>query len=416
MTVNVKHSHPKTIIQNAAGAADSRWPTGVTASSSVVPQTLLVSAGVATNQAVGSPTVAEAGQGVSANNLIGESTAMSHGQSWILSADQISFGTKPAQAPAKYDPCDGAVDSASALLDIWDYAKGYPEIVYKNSTYRSVDPPHPRMAGFMVGGMTSSPGSNVHVTVIDAFSVSAYPADRYWSLWRRADPAWISHSSGTNCGGDSQYKPWQLDAGLPLPQGDTAGEYMGVGTQGVDDGVCFNGGSAPPWTSKWNWQNWQGTATGDSVNIVTAWVHHEIEIRIDPTNGFCRAWEIHPQQNGRHQLTGFSGDTSLGITVGQLPKLFHQKNNDFIRDKAHENYMYYADLMVDSGFNRVVIGNSSVYASCTHLVPQPYTSWSASAVTLTVDLGTLTSGTNYLYFVDETGVVGGPLTIQATSA
>jgi hypothetical protein len=112
MTVNVKHSHPKTIIQNAAGAADSRWPTGVTASSSVVPQTLLVSAGVATNQAIGSPSVSIAGFSAEAGFTV--TGTFADGQTLTITDTSARFGTKTNAKPYFWWKADDGVSDASA--------------------------------------------------------------------------------------------------------------------------------------------------------------------------------------------------------------------------------------------------------------------------------------------------------------
>lgn len=81
---------------------------------------------------------------------------------------------------------------------------------------------------------------------------------------------------------------------------------------------------------------------------------------------------------------------------------------------SQENRVWVDDVYVDTTWARVMVGNASSYAACTHLVPQIPMSWSNTSITITAHRGALQRiDTPYLYVIDEHGSVnagGLPLT------
>ena len=67
---------------------------------------------------------------------------------------------------------------------------------------------------------------------------------------------------------------------------------------------------------------------------------------------------------------------------------------------------FYDDVYIDYTRARVVLGNNSVYASCTYFEAQVPTAWSASSTTIDFNQGSFASeDTAYLYLIDENGTV-----------
>lgn len=81
---------------------------------------------------------------------------------------------------------------------------------------------------------------------------------------------------------------------------------------------------------------------------------------------------------------------------------------------SDNNRVWVDDVYVDTTWARVMVGNASTYATCTHLVPQIPISWSGTSISVSAHLGALRRiDTAYVYVVDENGAVnatGRPLT------
>lgn len=65
--------------------------------------------------------------------------------------------------------------------------------------------------------------------------------------------------------------------------------------------------------------------------------------------------------------------------------------------------IYYDDIYIDNVWNRVEIGNNSVYANCTQREIQIPTAWSTSEITVTVNQGAFSNGIAYLFVIDSNG-------------
>lgn len=91
----------------------------------------------------------------------------------------------------------------------------------------------------------------------------------------------------------------------------------------------------------------------------------------------------------------------------------HQDNtNDGVRNGA----MYMSDIMIDSGYNRVVLSDNAVCTSARHQETQPYSAWPSDDgnLTITLNRGTFpASGTAWLHLYDASDVcsAGYPVTL-----
>ena len=66
---------------------------------------------------------------------------------------------------------------------------------------------------------------------------------------------------------------------------------------------------------------------------------------------------------------------------------------------------YWDDVYMDNSWARVEIGDASTYANCTHREMQIPTAWSTSSISIDVNQGSMSTGTAYLYVVDDDGAV-----------
>lgn len=369
-----------------------------------------------TNVAVGSPST------FSENNLSLSAGVISHGSSYVLSANGISFGTKPAQTPFLYDDCGG-----SDITTLWDWAYGDVTPSYKTTTFRGVDPPNTRMAG-MIAGARSSLDSKLTVQVAKTIPVSSFPHDIFATWYISCDPLWADAGGTWAPANDKQFKPLWLDAlnGSQTTPEDAffnapySYQYVGCGNASPG-GIVSSNPTNPDFVDDFSWRGPQdggwdyalSSGPNDAVNLIGRWVRYDLEWRISNTVGYFNMHETHPLHSGRVLMieTDQNGDTvwnasaPIDVVIG---------TNAYIRNEGDNNYMYYADLFIDHGMNRVMLGNANTLAACTVLEPQPYTAWSTTSITLTANLGGLSTGTVYMYFVDDTGVVGGPLTLTAS--
>ena len=61
------------------------------------------------------------------------------------------------------------------------------------------------------------------------------------------------------------------------------------------------------------------------------------------------------------------------------------------------------DVYISSSRARVEVGDNATWANCTHREIQLQTAWSTSSITVTVNQGSFSTGTAYLFVIDENG-------------
>lgn len=74
-------------------------------------------------------------------------------------------------------------------------------------------------------------------------------------------------------------------------------------------------------------------------------------------------------------------------------------------DYDTDGNIWLSDIYMDDTRKRFELGNNATYNSCTIREIQIPTSWSDTAVTVDVNQGLLSTGTNYLFFIDDDGSV-----------
>jgi len=82
-----------------------------------------------------------------------------------------------------------------------------------------------------------------------------------------------------------------------------------------------------------------------------------------------------------------------------------------------DNFRYFADIYIDTTWQRVVIGDNQTYTNCTKREVQIPTAWATGEIAITVNQASFSSGTAYLFVVDSDGSVssGHEITIGNTT-
>ena len=115
-------------------------------------------------------------------------------------------------------------------------------------------------------------------------------------------------------------------------------------------------------------------------------------------------------------------------TPGESPQV-HSKSNILNWDEGGHYYDWYLfqgyfcngitaqtvwmdDVFIQAGTQaRVEIGDNSNWNNCTHKEIQPPSAWSSNSITITLNKGSFSSGTAYLFVVDSTGAVSSSYSI-----
>lgn len=240
----------------------------------------------------------------------------------------------------------------------------------------------------------------------------------YWSCYLRAAPNWVfganpppPHGSGSD---DNNYKTYGISEGFggiynlpdnwyesfntPRPVSssdldqDGGGSDVGIEMVLGDDrwgaGEPYNLPIGDHWSDNWN-----------GVNYASAWAKWEFMVRWEEdSTGWIKGWVNNKQVWDK---SGWTTDTMRDLSNNRSEGI-----GGFVRQYGHaQNWRYFVDIYHsrDANSGRFVLTNHATYASATIVEVQPYTSWSATSVTLKCKKGGLSSGTVHLHFRQEDG-------------
>ncbi len=147
----------------------------------------------------------------------------------------------------------------------------------------------------------------------------------------------------------------------------------------------------------WDW--WGGSY---SEPVPDVWLNIEVifDAGADIANGTGEAWVyFNGVEKGHH--------TSVYSCSGSLMR-FHRWGSDPHTSIPYpeNSEIFFGELYADDSWARVVIGNASTYASCTHREIQIPSAWSATEITATVNTGSFSDNDDaYLFVVDADGDV-----------
>jgi hypothetical protein len=304
------------------------------------------------------------------------------------------FGAKTVAAPALWDDASGA-----NILEKWNGA-------WPNSTpafnlayrlpQRGISLPHPNITRYIAGGHggVGGPQGGYNVIMFKTRTI-ANPAYTYASWYQRVDNAWVF-------GDDDNFKTFAFSTGTtpyelpnnwyaeynPRPTSRTSGAAYHLN----DDATGATRSLQTPDQNGHSWW-WDG-----AVNpMAGSWTKVEMEIKYtNQADGYIRLWE-----NGVLRVN-YSGSTNryAGTTrtegIGGYARMYNQPNN----------WRYFADVYLDYSRARVILGNAPTFVASTVREVQIPAAWSNTSITVSVNLGTFTSGqTAYVYVVDPNGQV-----------
>ena len=236
--------------------------------------------------------------------------------------------------------------------------------------------------------------------------MSAYPKFTYISWYQRADDNWVF-------GGDNNYKMYDFSVGTgpyhavmnwytafqpPFPDSPSAPAKWQVNDSCLDS-ACES--------LAWPDNNGHSFFWNYGVNpFGGAWSKIEMEIKwTNQNDGYVKQWQDGVLVIDYSGATDRYDDTARSEAVGGYARNYNQPSN----------WRYWADVYLDYSPARVVLANNADLSSATIREVQIPTSWNATSIRVSVNLGTFSAGqTAYLFVFDPTGVpnaTGFPITI-----
>lgn len=323
-----------------------------------------------------------------------------HGDSYVVTGS--GFGTKDAQTIDLWDNCshgNEVLKSSGGLYDLrWhDQATGqedYRDPANYPSATSGIGLPHSHITKVLCGEHqgTGIESSDVYVT-----RYYERPGTSWWmvrSYYFAISQDWDFTNQGT---ADNNFKHFFIASGSKYAANS---QYAYVEARNadftsntVDHGVYWNDadliGSSPQLID----------STIDQTNqVALGW--HKIEQVIKYSESSDGVWkytinnsELINTTLQTHDSTAYEGKTNWQETFG-----------GFTRHRNAGNARFWADIWRDvnaSNPGRFVIGNSATWSSCTLREYQPYTAWSTTSVTLTLNQGAIPDGTAHLHYRDE---------------
>lgn len=314
---------------------------------------------------------------------------VSHNRQVTLSG--AGFGSKSQAAPVIWDNCSG-----TDIRSKWD--GGWPDASsnsYYNIGYRTpmrgISLPHAFASKYLAGAHGENGGASAgyNVMVWKNRTIS-YPSYSYASWYQRSDDNWFFD-------GDNNYKVFDYSMGTapyalpenwyleynPRPTSRTSGASWHIN----DD---YSSLYSPDANGKgWWW--------GSAVNPMAGkWAKVEVETKYTNQNdGYIKLWE-----NGVLKIN-YAGRTDSMPGTARSEAI-----GGYTRTRNSNNWRYFADLYFDHNRSRILLGNASTYSQSTVREVQIPATWSASAITFTVNQATFAAGSQaYLYVIGTDGTV-----------
>jgi hypothetical protein len=331
--------------------------------------------------------------------ITGTSGTLSHGSSVTISGAQ--FGTKAAQSPWKWDDMNG---SNGQELDArgWLVGTNTPRPVLSTSTELRSTPSRTSSAflhqtGAGVPGFSFGDNGQDYLTLTAGSAVNlrtpptGFVLIDYWMYF-------VDSTVSNN------YKILRWHS---YNNPATENRYFG-----------FPGGAGSTDSSTWTFFSEFG-----AVDMDSQWLHQQIWLRWSDVQDQC--YYKHAA-NGRVWMDSDDAGNyvaqDVGLTEGPWPELpsgdrlstvQFEHQDGTAGSPTRDGHMTLCDIAIDDGVGAVYLGENAVYANCTHTEYQPYTAWSTSSITVTLNKGTFSSGSAYL-FVQTNGravTAGFPITL-----
>jgi len=261
-------------------------------------------------------------------------------------------------------------------------------------------------------------------------NIEAYMKDEAHPTGARGANFW-KNSIGFSATGKGLVSFWvRLDEAVN--NSDDSYQFKGIRTPA---NVGEDGSPTYPDLALFNWdstsilfyfQNHGGASTGYfPSNHVTypGWYHVTLQFEMGTAgnaDGRWIGWSSHNGFTGTYVVQDdYWPAASYQLINADLDDMnavsFHNYlgNTESDPERDVELTIYYDDIYIDNVWNRVEIGDNSVFANCTHREIQIPTAWSDTEISFTLNTGSLASGTYYVFVVDSDGTAssGSQITI-----
>jgi hypothetical protein len=359
-----------------------------------------------------------------------QSGQLSNGSSFTVTGS--GFGTKSASAPTVYDNCQGT-NILSLWSHIWhhDAAGGWGEAyhlptdltpngdAWGQSAANYVGPATPFRSKYICSALESSEGGYGAGNMMFGLSNSTLAPPYYLacSWYECISPNWVFNvpysGSGESAPGDNNFKwvvytteltggygslYWYMEDQNSAFRSATSAPAFDIN----DDGAGIVGRSKQYPSSEWV----SPAMPNKYYNTANGWVKKELSMYMTSgTNGFVSMAVSVPKSQPRWNGYLWNNTNGTGTTdpYGGSGRTFWL--GGFRRDFPQAlNRQYWSDVYLDiqtSGLGRFALTDTNSLATATVVEWQPYTSWSNTSVTLTCSKGNLSSGTVYLWLLDE---------------
>ena len=310
------------------------------------------------------------------------------------------FGSKSTAAPVVWDDASGA-----SIGSKWDGAWpscGPSPLAYRTPAQvgRGIPLPHSHITKYISGAHAGSGANCGYNVIMFKTRTVSLPAYTYATWYERVDDNWTF-------GDDDNFKTFAYSVGTtpyelpnnwyveynPRPTSRTSGAAYHIN----DDGASLQ----TPDVNGHSWW-WAG-----AINpMAGAWKKIEMELRYtNATDGYIKLWENGVLKIDYRGRTDNLAGTTRTEGIGGYARNYNIAGN----------WRYFADVYLDYSRARVILGNAPTLAASTRREVQVPSSWSASSITLSANLGTFAGGqTAYVYVFDANGTsnaTGWPVTI-----
>jgi hypothetical protein len=227
----------------------------------------------------------------------------------------------------------------------------------------------------------------------------ALPAYTYMSWYQRFDDAWVFNPGINNPPNDNNLKVYDYSTGTSPMDNNNRYISYGAGPNNRSETVqwTINDDGASMSNPDGNGHNyWWGLAVNPMAG---QWAKVEVAVKItNQTDGYIKLWENGALKVNYLGPTDKYPGTARNDGIGGYTRAYGSGNN----------WRYFADAYLDYTLARVVLANSPNLSTATVVEPQIPTNWSASSISVSVNLGKFTAGqTAYMFVVDSTGAASG---------
>ena len=351
---------------------------------------------------------------------------VAHGASYQITG--TGFGTKSPAAPLLFDDMNHGQSYGTRWAGGKPVTGDQYAIGYYDSTVISPDgPPHSNSGDTVIAGCHASKSGNAYNDVFpssahvwsDPQPIYCHHLMRFSSAWDFTDPA------GSNFDRNLKLHTWDLSPNS-FSYGADYYQFVNMGQEPGNPPTLNRRYGSHLLSAEWrqrpdelgNEDGWQRRPSSPSP--FQGWIAHEVFQNFSLTSSVGFGYIVRDNKNatnpgsgtpptqGQMRLPSMSADKPaayyhgrMGLTSMSNGQSFYNQWGGYARDRGTTNWRMYKDFYIDNTWSRVMFANNSDYDSATITVPQPPTAWSDTSITVTVNKGMLSSGTNHVFVFDS---------------